>query len=335
MDLLVLGGTRFLGPAVVDAALARGWHVTAASRGQSGRPAAGAEFVVLNRERDLELTALARRTFDIVVDTWSGAPRIVQANAASLRDRVGSYAYVSTRSVYAQPLFRAADERAPVVEASADADSTNYPADKRGAELAVAQQFPAHHLLLRAGLVLGPREDLGRLPWWLRRIEQGGEVLAPGPKNLALQYVDVRDLAAFALDAAAAGRSGPYNVVSEPGHTTMGALLEACRAATGSDAQLRWVDPAVILDAGIAPWTELPIWLPPDGEDYGLHQGDTALAFAHGLRCRPMTETVADTWAWLCAAGPEAGRGVTGRAVGLDPETERQLLARLGSGESA
>jgi 2'-hydroxyisoflavone reductase len=334
VDLLVLGGTRFLGPAVIEAGLARGWQVTAAARGRSGSPPAGAEFVVVDREADPGLAALAGRTFDLVVDTWSGAPKILNENAASLRGRVGAYAYVSTRSVYAQPLLPGADEHAPVVDADAAAGSTNYPADKRGAELAVVQHFPAAHLLLRAGLVLGPREDIGRLPWWLRRIAQGGDVLSPGPQDLALQYIDVRDLAAFALDAAAAGRTGPYNTVSEPGHTTMGALLETCRTVTGSDARLRWADPAVILDAGIAPWSELPIWLPPDGEDYGLHQGDTSLALAHGLRCRPMQETVADTWSWLCAAGPEAGRGVLGRQVGLAAESERQVLASLGSGAS-
>jgi 2'-hydroxyisoflavone reductase len=329
MRLLVLGGTRFLGPALIEAGLDRGWQVTAVARGVSGEAPTGAQLVRLDRHHDPQLTALADSEFDLIVDTWAGAPKVTAASATALRDRAATYVYVSSRSVYAQPLRPGAAEDAPVVEGHALADTTDYAADKRGAELAVMQAFADRALLLRAGLVLGPREYVGRLPWWLRRISLGGDVLVPGPPDLPIQYVDVRDLAAFALDAASAGRTGPYNVVSKPGHATMGSLIAACQTATGSNASLHWADPDVIAAAGIEPWTQLPIWIPPGSPDYGMHQADTSLAYAHGLRCRPISATVADTWDWLLAAGPDVGLGAPGRPVGIDPAVERRVLSGL------
>jgi 2'-hydroxyisoflavone reductase len=186
-------------------------------------------------------------------------------------------------------------------------------------------------VLARAGLILGPYEIVGRMPWWLRRIERGGDVLAPGPADLKIQYIDCRDLARWLLHAADEGIAGAFNTVSEPGHATMASLLEAAIAATGSDARLVWASPEVILAADIQPWTELPVWLPPDGEAAGLHTGDVAAVMAAGLTCRPVEETVADTWAWLQAEGdPPAASGRP--AHGLDPDREREVLASLSAG---
>jgi nucleoside-diphosphate-sugar epimerase len=227
--------------------------------------------------------------------------------------------------VYAWPTPPGLDESAPVVEGG-DGD---YAAVKRGGELAAEQVFGDRALLARAGLVLGPWENVGRLPWWLLRIARGGDVLAPGPPDLPLQYVDVRDLAAWILDAVAAGLGGPYNVVSPPGHTTTGELLERCVAVTGSSAVLRWAAPEVIEAAGIEPWTQLPVWLPP-GEDYDtMHRGDVSKALAAGLRCRPVAETVADTWAWLRSLpGPPPQRPDRPQA-GLPADVEARVLASL------
>jgi nucleoside-diphosphate-sugar epimerase len=166
------------------------------------------------------------------------------------------------------------------------------------------------------------------MPWWLRRIERGGDVLAPGPADLALQYIDARDLARWLLHAADAGISGAFNTVSRPGHATMGDLLEAAVEATGSSARLVWAPPEVILAAGISPWTELPVWVPPDSELAGLHAGDVTAALTAGLVCRPVRETVADTWAWLQAEGdPPDPPGRSGH--GLDPDREREVLAGM------
>ncbi|MDH6710030.1 2'-hydroxyisoflavone reductase [Kitasatospora sp. MAA19] len=326
MRLLLLGGTNFVGRAVAEEALARGWEVTALNRGTQPAPEG---VTVLSGDRTAEggLAALATGEWDAVVDTWSWAPAAVRDSARLLNGRVGHYAYVSSRSVYDYPLVGGADESAPVVASSPDAEGeVPYAEAKRGAELALEAEFGGRALLVRAGLILGPYENIGRLPWWLNRIARGGPVLAPGPRDLPLQYIDARDLAIWTLDAVAARLGGPYNVVSPAGHTTMGELLEACVRGTGSDADLRWTDPERILAAGVEPWTELPIWLAP-GELYDfLHGASVARAVGAGLRCRPVAETVEDTWAWLQSIGGGAPQRADRPNVGLDPEREAKLL---------
>ncbi|MGW0421066.1 NAD-dependent epimerase/dehydratase family protein [Streptomyces sp. NPDC003015] len=330
MRLLLLGGTEFVGRAVAEAALAHGWDVTVFHRGRHA-PVAGVRSLHGDRTAPGGLAALAEGgPWDLVVDTWSAAPRAVRDTARLLRDRAGRYAYVSSRSVYAWPQPAGFTEEAPVVEgALVDADETDYARDKRGGELAAVEAFGADRsLLVRAGLILGPYENIGRLPWWLGRIARGGPVLAPGPRDLTLQYVDVRDLAQWVLEASAAGRHGPYNLVGPPGHTTMGELLDACVAVTGGHAELRWTDPDIVLEAGIAPWTGLPVWVPPDTDLHTtLHGGDTSRAAAAGLRCRPVTETVADTWKWLLEIGGVAPQRPDRPVVGIDEETEAKALA--------
>ncbi|MDT0447200.1 NAD-dependent epimerase/dehydratase family protein [Streptomyces johnsoniae] len=324
--LLILGGTGFVGRAAAEEALARGWHVTVLNRGRAAPPP-GVRALRGDRTADGGLAALAEGEWDHVLDTWSDAPVAVRDAARLLAGRARHYTYISSRSVYAFPMAAGAAEDAPVIDASPDAEATEYAADKRGGELAATAEFGADRtLLVRCGIILGPYEDVGRLPWWLTRIARGGRVLAPGPRDLPLQYVDARDLAAWALDAADAGLSGPYDLVSPPGHTTMGRLLDTCVRVTGSTARLCWTDPETVLAAGVIPWTQLPVWLPPGEVHDALHGSDVGKALAAGLRCRPVTETVEATWAWLTGL-PD---GVPGRPerspVGLDPETEARVL---------
>ncbi|RKN38314.1 NAD-dependent epimerase/dehydratase family protein [Streptomyces hoynatensis] len=324
MRLLVLGGTEFVGRAAVAEAGRRGWDVTAFHRGTRPAPTG---VTVLHGDRTAEggLDALAQGTWDLVLDTWSGAPSAVRDAATLLAGRARHYTYVSSRSVYAWPTAAGSGEDAPLVAGSPDAAATEYAADKRGGELAAEAAFgPGRTLLVRAGLILGPWENVGRLPWWLNRMARGGRVLAPGPRELPIQYVDARDLAAWALDAAERGLAGPYNLVSRPGHATMGELLETCAELTGSGAELCWTPPERVLAAQIAPWTELPVWTPPGEAHDALHRSGTGKALAAGLVCRPVRETVADTWAWLRGL-PEAPGERPG--LGLAPEKEARALA--------
>jgi len=237
---------------------------------------------------------------------------------------------VSSESVYRSFSVPGADESAPVVDADpASDDGGDYQAAKRGGELAAVAAFGDRALLARAGLILGPYEIVGRMPWWLRRLERGGEVLAPGPPDLPLQYIDCRDLAAWMLSAADRGLGGTFNTVSRRGHATMATLLEAAREVTGSRATLVWVPPEVIEAAGIEPWIELPVWVPPYGEYVGIHDSDVSAAYAAGLTCRPVRQTVADTWRWLQDEGDPPSR--PGLPVhGLSPDAERRVLAGLG-----
>ncbi|MFJ9949516.1 NAD-dependent epimerase/dehydratase family protein [Kitasatospora sp. NPDC091207] len=325
MRLLLLGGTEFVGRAVTEEAPARGWEVTVFHRGTHAPPA-GVRALHGDRTAGGGLAALAEGEWDAVVDTWSGAPSAVRDSARLLAARVGRYAYVSSRSVYAYPTPAGADESAPVVEGSPDAGDVPYPQAKRGGELALLDAFDDRALLVRAGLILGPYENVGRLPWWLGRIARGGPVLAPGPRDLPVRYIDARDLAGWTLDALVAGLGGAYDLVSPQGHATMGELLAACVRATGSDARLRWTEPGPILAAGIEPWSDLPVWVPPGELHATVHGSDVGRAVAAGLRCRPVAETVADTWAWLRSIGGTAPQRPDRPVVGLDAEREAKLL---------
>ena len=327
MDLLVLGGSGFVGRALVADGLARGWAVTTLNRG-SRPPEKGVTALVGDRSLPGGLAALADREWDVVADTWSWAPSAVRDSAALLARRAGRYVYVSSRSVYTYPQPAGSDETAPVVDGHpGDDDFDDYARAKRGAELAVVDAFGNRALLARAGLILGPNEDIGRLPWWLTRIARGGEVLAPGDPGAGIQYVDARDLARWALTAAADGVGGPVNVVSPVGFATLGELLRACAAATGSTARLRWVETTTVLAAGVEPWTELPVWLPPGETHDTMHAADVSRAVATGLRSRPVAETVADTWSWLTSIGGVAPQRADRPRVGLDPEVEARILA--------
>ncbi|MER8087249.1 NAD-dependent epimerase/dehydratase family protein [Streptomyces sp. NPDC094048] len=336
MRLLTLGGTEFVGRAVTEAALARGWEVTVFHRGRHAPPPGVTELLGDRTAQD-GLAALAgaagrgagSHVWDLVVDTWSGAPAAVRDAARLLAGRAARYAYVSSRSVYDCPAPAGLPEDGPLVSgASPDAGGdVPYPLAKRGGELAALDAFGDRALLARAGLILGPGENIGRLPWWLLRIARGGPVLAPGTPDLMLQYIDARDLADWLLEAGRAGLHGPYNLVSRPGHATMGQLLEACVRVTGSAAELRWTPAETILAAGVEPWSDLPVWL-PSGELYDtLHRGDVSKAHAAGLRCRPVEETVADTWKWLGELGGVAPQRPDRAPVGLDPRVEAELLA--------
>ncbi|RIV35605.1 NAD-dependent epimerase/dehydratase family protein [Micromonospora radicis] len=333
MRMLMLGGTGFVGGAAVAQAVRRGWNVTVFNRGRHGAPPAGVRQLLGDRSTPDGLASLADGEWDVVVDTWDGAPRAARTTAQALAGRVGHYVYVSSGSVYAPPVATGVTERDPVVDADPDATDGEYPQLKSGAERALRETFGDGVLLARAGLILGPGEDIGRLPWWLHRVARGGDVLAPGPADLPLQYVDVRDLATFLLDAGAACRSGPVNVVSRPGHASIRELLDACLAVTGADARLHWVDPHRLLGAGVVPWNDLPIWIPPEHEWRWMQHLDVSRAYAAGLTCRPVADTVADTWSWLRRVGapPDRAGRPARPPVGLHPDREAALLAALGA----
>ena len=324
--VLVLGGTDFVGPAVVGAALAHGDEVTIFHRGRTGSAPDGARVIHGDRTNASELDAVTTEPWDMVVDAWSRAPHVVLESARALEPRTARYVYISTISVYSDAHDGVITEDSPTVEARPDADATDYAADKRGAELAIESVFGRERsVFARPGLILGPRENIGRLPWWLRRIAAGTEVLAPEPRDLAVQYVDARDLAAFAIETTL---NGPVNVLSRPGHTTMAELLDLCRAATGSSARFTWVDAGFLLANKVEAWTELPIWVPPIGDMAGFYACDSSLALQSGLTCRPARDTVDDTWSWLLdhpdwqqVVSPNRAR------VGLAPEREAALLA--------
>ena len=234
MRLLVLGGTRFLGRAIVDDAISRGYDVTTFSRGQSGHPRPGAEVLHGDRTSAEDLRQLAGRDWDAVIDTSTIAPVHVAASAQLLAGHVGHYTYVSTISVYRDRPGEPITEESPVVDCPPDSSGTaetlDYPELKAGSERAVQAAMPGRNLITRPGLIIGPHEDVGRLPWWLTRIARGGPVLAP-PLDSELRMTDARDLAAWLTDNTRRRIPGVVNVPGPMG-TTFGDLLTACAQVT-------------------------------------------------------------------------------------------------------
>ena len=193
----------------------------------------------------------------------------------------------------------------------------------------MTEVFGERSTIARAGLILGPHENIGRLPWWLQRIAAGGEVLAPGDPDVPMQLVDARDLAAFMLDCGERGTGGTFNATAPTGNATFGGWLADCVDATGSGATLTWVADDVLLAHEVEPWTELPLWMPPGQDGDAVWQADTDRTVAAGMRNRPVRETVADTWAWMQAAGhlpDQPDRAYLGQQ-GIDPEKEQRILA--------
>ncbi|MDQ1711109.1 MAG: hypothetical protein QOE45_559 [Frankiaceae bacterium] len=323
MDLLVIGGTVFVGRAVVDAALARGHRVTVFHRGQHGE-SANPDVEHLHGDRTTDLGVLDGRRWDAVVDTCGFDAGTVGASARLLSANVGHYGFVSSVSVYRDWPAVAVNESGRVKEMS---DEDAYGAGKVAAETAAEAAMPGRVLVSRPGLITGPNENIGRLPYWLRRIAQGGEVLAPGDPDEGRQWIDARDLAAFHVDAAENAITGVYNTVGPPDQFTMRELLDACRDVTGSDATFTWVDGATITAAGIEPWSELPVWLYDGDADVSqTWHVDVSRARADGLKARPMPETVRDTWEWVRAGADLGGYRSQYAVPEPDPVKEKAAL---------
>jgi 2'-hydroxyisoflavone reductase len=190
----------------------------------------------------------------------------------------------------------------------------------------VGQAFGDRAWVVRPGLILGPRENVGRLPWWLHRIAKGGRVLAPGDPQVRLQILDARDLAVWLIDGAERGRTGCYSATGVEGGTTYGRWLADCVDVTGSKAELVWVADDVLLQHQVEPWSELPLWMLRTPDLPHVWDVDSSAAYAAGLRCRPVTDTVRDTWAWLRADGRLAPLAHDVPRVGIDPAKEQRIL---------
>lgn len=331
MKLLVLGGTKFLGRATVEAALARGHEVTLFNRGETN-PGLFPEAEKLRGDRDGDLSALEGRSWDAVVDPSGYLPRVVRASAELLRDAVGHYVFVSSISAYADPLPPGYDESAPLNEPEFEREEImeHYGALKAACEQAVEEVFPGRSAAIRAGLIVGPHDPTDRFTYWPTRLARGGEVLAPGRRGRPWQFIDVRDLGAWMVRVAEDRTAGAFTATGPIPATTAAEVLETCRAAADSGAQLAWVDESFLLEREVGEWMELPLWVAESGESAHLHEADVSRAAAAGLVTRPVAETVADTLEWAQAReGPGAGTAAMGgtSGVGLAPERERELLA--------
>lgn len=326
MNLLLLGGTGFLGPHLADLACARGHTITLFHRSECpDERRAGVTH--LRGDRDGGLEALAGCTFDAVVDTSSYLPRLVDASAAALHGRVGRYLYVSTLSALRTlaPLHQ--DEEAPLAGLDDPDDETRSPERYGGlkalSEARVRARFGDRATVVRPGLIGGPGDPTDRFTYWPVRLAEGGPYVAPGTPDDPIQVLDVRDLAAFLLDLLAHDRAGTFHATgpSQP----LGPFLHALAEALGSDARPVWHPPDALAAHGLQPWSDLPAWVPAEGDTAGWATMDTHRARAAGLRCRPLLTTALDTLAWWRATHPDGDRDHL--AAGLSRDREAPLLA--------
>lgn len=335
MKSLVVGGTGFLGGAIAEAALSAGHHVVVLSRGQKQR-ALPDRVGLLQGDRHGDLEALKGRDFDFVFDTCGYAPDAVER----LLDIVGAglqrYIFISSGSVYgdyAKPYLSESDPVPTAREADLELARTlpaerrssafsygdSYGPLKRACEIVAQDRLGDRAILLRSGLLVGVGDYADRLTWWARRIDEGGRIPVPAPKDSRLQMIDVRDAAAFAVRIVAEGRSGIYNLTSRD--MPFSALLEAIIAVSGAEAQLVWVAPEKLREAGIQAWTELPLIMPPDASLRYFFQVDTERAHRDGLSCRPIADTLRDLVEW------DRANRERPLSCGISRQQERALLA--------
>jgi len=322
MDLLILGGTGFLGRHLVEAALADGHRPTLFNRGLS-EPGLFPEIEKIEGDREGDLSPLSGRRWDAVIDTCGYMPRVVRASAGLLAGAVDHYTFVSSISVYSDDIEPGADEEAPVRELSdptvEEVTGETYGGLKVLCEQAAEEEMPGRVLNVRPCLISGPHDPTDRFTYWPRRISAGGEVLVPDHPERNVQYIDVRDLASWIVKMSGERQTGTYNATGPAYELQMGRMLEECEAVSGTDAEFVWVSEDFLEENGVEPFTELPLWVPR--EDAALLAIDCGRAIEAGLTFRPLAETIKDVLDWDRA-------GMEGRepAAGLRPERERELL---------
>lgn len=326
-SILILGGTNFIGPHIVEAARARGHAVTVFNRGRTA-PGLLPGVEELRGDRDAgDLAALAGRRWDAVIDTSGYVPRVVRQSTELLAPSVGRYVFVSSISVYARTDTQGSDEGAPLAaltDPGSEDVRAHYGALKALCERAVEAALPGRAAAIRAGLIVGPRDTTDRFTYWPVRAARGGDALAPGDGTDPVQFVDARDLAAWMVQLIERGCTGAYNATGPAGRLTMAEMLDACGAVAGEGLRWTWVDAGFLEARGVAAWSDLPVWIPATPEMRGFATVDCRRAIADGLRFRPLAETVRDTLAWW--NGLPAERRAHPRA-GLPADREAAVLA--------
>lgn len=330
LRILILGGTGFLGPAVVNKAIKRGHTLTLFNRGRT-QPHLFPDIEKLQGDRDGGLDALKGREWDAVVDTSGYVPRIVKDSAELLAPNVKHYIFISTVSVYATHQNVNADETDPVGtmddETVEDITGATYGPLKALCEKAAETAMPGRVANIRPGLIVGPGDGTDRFTYWPIRIARGGEVLAPGTPDDPIQIIDVRDLGEWIVRVVEQKTVGVFNAITPgrgDGALTIGSMLAGCMKGIESDARLTWVEADFLQQQGVAPWAHMPAWVPPrDGyEGFGRRNVDRAVKA--GLKFRPISDIARDTLAWFRTLPEERQSRLR---AGISAAREAEVLA--------
>ena len=336
MRILIIGGGRFLGRAFAAEALAAGHQVTVFNRGQSSVDLDGVQVVRGDREKPEALARLVAGApaadggpaWDAVVDTCGFKPKIVGESARALAGLARAYLFISSVNAYADWPAQPVTDGSLKFACGPQETEGEYGPLKAGCERAILEHFPDRTICIDAGLIFGPHENAGRLTWWLSRIARGGDVLAPGDPNRRIGPIDARDIARFGLGCIEHSRYGAFPTAG-PGTETMADLLEACVRETGSGARLVWADDEFLVAHKVDEWTGLPAWAVEVGESSAVWDVHSDLAREAGLTCRPIAETVHDTWAWLSDVDGLADEDGRINGHGIAPQDEAAVLRDL------
>lgn len=328
LRLLILGGTGFLGPQVVEIARTRGHALTLFNRGKTN-PQLFPDIEKLRGDRNGDLESLKGREWDAVIDTSGYVPRAVSASASLLAPNVRQYVFISTLSVFGDTSRPGMDESSPVAQLPPGQEDTedvmtHYGALKAACERAAERAMPGRVTSVRPALIVGPGDPTDRFTYWPVRVAEGGEVLAPGEGEDPVQFIDVRDLAAWLVRLVEKRHYGTFNAPGPARKLTMRAFLESVRKAVPGDARLAWVPSTFLTEQGVQPWSDMPAWVPLSPETRGFATISNARALAHGLHFRPAQETARDTLAFWQSL-PEERRAKP--RAGLSREREREVLA--------
>jgi 2'-hydroxyisoflavone reductase len=323
MDALLVGGPLFLGRHLIDALLTGGHRVTMLNRGQTN-PDLYPEVERLVGDRRTDVSALKGKAFDAVIDTSAYFPGDVRRVMDAIGDGVGHYTFVSTISVYADESTPGIDETAAVGHIddpeTDEVTGESYGPLKALCEVTAEAALPGRVANVRPGLIVGPNDPSDRFTYWVRRMARGGDVLAPNRPDMPVQIIDVRDLAEWIVRLAENSTAGVFNATGPATPHRFDSVIDACHAAAGSDAQIVWVDEGWLTEQGVAPWMELPLWLPAGAGYDGLSAVNVSRAVGAGLTFRSLADTCEATLAW------DRTRNEAGMAAQLSAEREAELL---------
>lgn len=326
MNILIIGGTRFLGRHVVESALARGHQVTLFNRGQTN-PDIFPEIETIIGDRETDLDILADRRWEAVIDTCGYFPRVVELSARALKNSVSQYVFISSVSVYADFEVAGIEEDYPLAtmedETVEESTAETYGPLKALCEKTVEEIYPTGTLILRPGVIVGPYDYMDRFTYWALRVARGGDMLAPVGPDEPAQFIHARDLADFAIKCIEEKRTGTFNLVGPEQPCPFGKLLETCKRVSDSDANFVWVSEEFIEEHDIAPWSEFPLWV-PESDSRGLTMVNNAKAQAAGLEFKPVEEIVREILEWAKTRPSDYEM-----RAGIEPERETELLKKL------
>jgi 2'-hydroxyisoflavone reductase len=336
LRILILGGTGFTGPFQVSYALSRGHKVTVFNRGKTHPGELPKEVEQLVGDRNGQLDALKDRKWDVAIDNPTSVPVWVRDAAQILKGNVERYVFISTISVYADTSKPGTDENAPLAkytgpdamketrESILASNYALYGPLKALSEQEAEKWFPKKTLIIRPGLIVGPRDETDRFTYWPVRIDRGGEVLAPGDPKDPVQFIDGRDLAEWVIRMVEQRETGIYNATGPEKTLGVGEMLEGIKTANKSKANFTWVSTDFLQEQKVQPWSDIPVWVPPKGEEGGMGRINIQRALGKGLTFRPLAETARDTLAWFKSQSAERQAKLK---AGLSAERETEVLA--------